>query len=257
MSLRCWHAPMLAIQFLTRIPVPGLASLKPEDVTTGLVRAVGWFPLAGGIVGLISAGVLVCAELLWPRLIAVVLMLILEARLTGAFHEDAVADFCDGFGGGQTPERIHEIMKDSRVGAYGSVGLILALALRGALLCILPAEMIWPALVASAAFGRWMAVVPKAVLSSPPGVTGIASAIVDGTNWRSLAIASLVALPFIAPFAWLYPAAAIAALCASVLFQLWLCRFLRRHLGGVTGDCLGFAVYSGQVIVLLAATATW
>ncbi len=257
MTLRWWHAPLLAIQFLTRIPVPVLSSLKSEDVTLGLVRAVSWFPLAGGIVGLISASVLIGAEQLWPRVVAVILMLIVEARLTGAFHEDAVADFCDGFGGGQTPERIHEIMKDSRIGAYGSVGLFFALALRGALLCALPAVMIFPVVVASAAFGRWMAVAPKAFLSSPPGVTGIASTIIDGTDQRSLAVASLVSLPFIAPFVWLYPAAAMAAFIASGLFLLWLCRFLMRHLGGVTGDCLGFAVYTGQLIVLLAATATW
>ncbi len=257
MNLRWWHGPLLALQLLTRIPVPGLSGLKPDDVTTGLVRAVCWFPFAGGIVGMFSAGVLICADHLWPRIIAVILMLIAEARLTGAFHEDAVADFCDGFGGGQTAHRIHEIMKDSRVGAYGVTGLILALALRGALLCALPLAILLPALAASAAFGRWLAVAQQALLPSPPGITGMASAIVDGTGLRHLAIASMAGLPFIAPFAWLYPAAALAAAAASAVFMLWLRRFLMRHLGGVTGDCLGFAVYAGQLIVLLAAAAAW
>lgn len=257
MTLRWWMPPLLAIQFLTRIPVPGLSRLHADDVPTGLVRAVGWFPLAGGLVGAISAAVLVLAEGLWPRAVAVIITLIVEARLTGAFHEDAVADFCDGFGGGQTPERIHEIMKDSRVGAYGTVGLILAIGLRAAMLCALPAGLVVPALIGSAAFGRWLAVVPKALLSSPPGVHGIASDIVAGTGARQLALASFVAVPFLAPIIWLRPEAALLTIIAATIFIAWFCRFLMRHLGGVTGDCLGFSVYAGQLLVLLAATAQW
>ena len=257
MSLRWWIPPLLAIQFLTQVPVPGLSRLRADDVPAGMVRAVAWFPLAGGLVGLVSAGVLIGAAELWPRFVAVLIALIVEARLTGAFHEDAVADFCDGFGGGTTPARVHEIMKDSRIGAYGSVGLMLALGLRAALLTALPASLILPTLTASAAFGRLLAVVPKALLPSPPGVDGMASRIVAGTGWRQLAGASLAMLPFVLPFAWIEPQAAAAALLAAGLFVWWLCAFLRRRLGGVTGDCLGFAVYAGQLIVLLAACARW
>lgn len=247
--------PLLAIQFLTRAPVPGLSRLRADDVATGMVRAVTWFPLAGGLVGLASACVLIGTSELWPRMVAVPITLIVEARLTGAFHEDAVADFCDGFGGGKTPARISEIMKDSRIGAYGSVGLMLALGLRAALLAALPGPIILPALVASAAFGRWLAVVPKALLPSPPGIEGMASRIVEGTGPRHLIGAGLVLLPFVLPFAWLAPLSAIVALLSALVFAWWLCSFLRRHLGGVTGDCLGFAVYAGQLIVLLSACA--
>lgn len=249
--------PLLAIQFLTRLPVPGLSRLRADDVQAGLLRAVMWFPLAGGLIGLVSAGVLIAALELWPRLAAVLVTLIVEARLTGAFHEDAVADFCDGFGGGSTPQRIHEIMKDSRIGAYGSMGLMLALGSRAALLVALPEHLILPALVASSAFGRWLAVVPKAVLPSPPGIEGLASRIVEGTGRRQLAAASLVVLPFVLPFAWLAPVATIGALLAAAVFIWWLCAFLHRHLGGVTGDCLGFAAYTGQLLLLLAASARW
>lgn len=257
MSPRWWMPALLAIQFLTRIPVPGLSRLRADEVSAGLVRAVSWFPLAGGLVGAISTGVLVLTDSLWPRAVAVVLTLMIEARLTGAFHEDAVADFCDGFGGGQTPARIHEIMKDSRVGAYGTVGLVLAIALRGALLAVLPIGLLAPALIASAAFGRWLAVVPKALLGSPPGVDGLAAAIVAGTGPRQLVVASLVVIPFVLPIAWLRPEAFGLALLGTAAFMVWFCRFLVRRLGGVTGDCLGFAVYAGQLIVLLSLTATW
>lgn len=257
MSLRWWMPPLLAIQFMTRIPVPGLSSLDPDDVAAGMVRSAGWFPLAGGLVGAVSAGVLMLSEGLWPRSVAVLITLIVEARLTGAFHEDAVADFCDGFGGGQSAQRIHAIMKDSRVGAYGSVGLILAIGLRAALLCAIPAGLVVPALIGSAAYGRWHAVVPQTLLSSPPGIRGMASDIVSGTGARELAIATVVLLPFLVPILWLRPAAMVLAGALSAAFMVWCCRFLRRHLGGVTGDCLGFSVYAGQLIVLLCITAAW
>ena len=93
---------MLAVQFLTRLPVPSTAQLTPEQVAIGLVRAVAWFPLVGALVGAITAGVAIAAMTLWPTVIAVLLALIVEARLTGAFHEDSIADFCDAFGGGVT-----------------------------------------------------------------------------------------------------------------------------------------------------------
>lgn len=257
MTLRWWMPPLLAVQFMTRIPVPWLSRLHSDHVAAGMIRSVGWYPLAGGLVGMISAAVLVLADGFWPRSVAVIITLIVEARLTGAFHEDAVADFCDGFGGGQTPERIHDIMKDSRVGAYGTVGLILAVGLRAALLCAVPAGLIVPALIASAAFGRWLAAVPQALLSSPHGVRGFASDIVSGTGARELAVASVVLVPFLLPMAWLRPEAMLLAFVVSAGFTVWFRRFLLRHLGGVTGDCLGFSVYTGQLIMLLCVTAAW
>ncbi len=112
---------LLAIQFLTRLPVsPAIPPLSEAQLKTGLRRSVLWFPLVGGLVGCIGALVLWGTEMLWPRMVAVALLLIVEARLTGAFHEDAVADFCDSFGGGMTADRIREIMKDSRIGSYPS-----------------------------------------------------------------------------------------------------------------------------------------
>ena len=96
-----WAAPLLALQFLTRVPTPALSRLSAEQVRVGMGRAVAWFPLVGALVGVVTAGVLLLMDELWPRWIAVLIALIVEARLTGAFHEDAVADFCDGVGGGR------------------------------------------------------------------------------------------------------------------------------------------------------------
>ena len=257
--IRWWIPPLLAIQFLTRLPVPGLAGLNAATAKAGLARSVVWFPVVGALVGTVTAAVILLAEQFWPRAIAVILALILEARLTGAFHEDAVADFCDGFGGGITPQRIHEIMKDSRIGSYGAVGLILAVALRASLLIALPAPLILPVLLASASFGRWLAVAimattePFEPADRPSGeLAKDVGARTSITQWLA---ATGLALPFLLPRLLARPAATAAAICAAMLFLLLFRRFLLRHLGGVTGDCLGFAVYVGQILILLAATA--
>ena len=249
---------LLAIQFLTRLPVS--AAIPPLDAAqlkAGLRRSVLWFPLVGGIVGCIGALVLWGAGMFWPRVIAVLLLLIVEARLTGAFHEDAVADFCDGFGGGLTAQRIREIMKDSRIGSYGALGLMLAVGLRAALLIALPAALLIPALVASAAFGRWVAVLAMTIVPPLDQHGGLAKDIGQRPGPAILGSATLLALPFLAPLATMAPAAMLAATGCVLLFLLWFRQALMRHLGGVTGDCLGFAVYAGQLILLLCAAAQW
>jgi len=208
---------LLAIQFLTRLPVSSaIPPLSEAKLKAGLRRAVLWFPLVGGLVGCIGALVVWGTGLLWPRMVTVALLLVVEAGLTGAFHEDAVADFCDGFGGGMTAERIREIMKDSRIGSYGALGLMLAVALRAALLIALPAVLLIPALIASAAFGRWVAVVAMVIV---PPLDHPGSLAIDIGQRPGLAIlsgASLLVLPFLAPLAFVAPGAPLAGSSAEV-----------------------------------------
>ncbi|WP_353218460.1 adenosylcobinamide-GDP ribazoletransferase [Sandarakinorhabdus sp.] len=258
---RCpwWAPPLLAVQFLTRVPVPWLDRLSGAQVATGLVRAVGWFPLVGALVGGVTAAVALAAGTLWPATVAVLLALAVEARLTGAFHEDAVADFCDAFGGGHSADDVRRIMKDSRIGSYGAVGLFLALGLRAALLVAvigrfgaLDAAIV---IIASAAFGRLLAAVLMAVVPPAPAGTGLAKDIASGVGPGVLALALATALPVVAPFAIIAPAAALAGVAAGVGFVLWFRTLLIRRIGGSTGDCLGFGAYAGQLLVLLAATA--
>ncbi len=257
--IRWWMPPLLAVQFLTRLPVPGLGDISAETAKAGLAKSVIWFPLVGALVGAVTAGVILLAEQFWPRAIAVILALTVEARLTGAFHEDAVADFCDGFGGGMTPQRIHEIMKDSRIGSYGTVGLVLAIAMRAGLLIALPAPLVLPALLASASFGRWLAVGVMATTQpfqqTGAQTGGLGKDVGARTSTAQWLAASALTLPFLLLLLLARPTPTGAAIGAALLFLLWFRRFLLRHLGGATGDCLGFAVYAGQILVLLAATA--
>lgn len=254
-----WAPPLLAVQFLTRLPVPGTQRLSAAAVQAGLVRAVGWFPLVGALVGAISAAIALGAAQLWPVPVAVLLALAVEARLAGAFHEDAVADFCDAFGGGQTPDDVRRIMKDSRIGSYGAVGLGLALALRAALLiAVLTRFDPWPAalaIIASASFGRLLVVALMVFVKPAATGTGLAKDIASGVGPALLVLACLTALPGLLPFTLLAPGAMAATGAASAIFLLWFRRLLLRRIGGSTGDCLGFAAYAGQLILLLAATA--
>lgn len=253
-----WAPPLLAVQFLTRLPVPGTAALSGEAVAIGLVRAVAWFPLVGTLIGCVTAAVAVGAAMWWPAWVAALLALAVEALVTGAFHEDAVADFCDGFGGGQSADDIRRIMKDSRIGSYGSVGLIIAIGLRAALIATLLGEPAWvatSAIVASGTFGRLLVVAMMAVVAPAPGVSGLAKDIGSGVGGGTLCLALATAAPGIFPFAWAEPGRFAAALLAAAVFALWLRRLLLRRLGGSTGDCLGFAAYVGQLILLGAASA--
>ena len=254
-----WAPPVLAVQFLTRLPVPNTAGLSAAAVASGLVRAVAWFPLVGALIGTITAGVALTADLLWPAYVAVPIALAVEALVTGAFHEDAVADFCDGFGGGQTAQDTRRIMKDSRIGSYGSVGLILALGLRAALtiaiLSTLPPVIAAAAIVASASFGRLLVVVMMAIVPPAPDAPGLAKDIASGVGAGTVAGALIAAAPGLVPMLVVDPRALIGVAAAGLLFAAWLRRLLLRRLGGSTGDCLGFAAYAGQLILLLAVTA--
>lgn len=250
-----WAPPLLAIQFLTRLPVPGVASLSREAALDGLKRAVIWFPLVGALVGVITALTILTIEQFWPRMVAVLMAFIVEARLTGAFHEDAVADFCDGAGGGKSPEQAREIMKDSRIGTYGALALMLAVGLRLALTCLLPAATLLVAVVAAATFGRLLAVMVMASIAPVRAANTLAKVVGGRVSAGYAAVAFALALPGLLPLAWAAPFALLGAAAAGLVFILWFKRLLANRVGGSTGDCLGFAAYAGQLLVLLAALA--
>lgn len=261
MEAKCpiWAPPMLAVQFLTRIRVPGTTRLTARQAATGLVQAVGWFPLVGAGIGAITAMIALAAGSVWPALVATLLALIFEAWLTGAFHEDAVADFCDGFGGGRTADDVHQIMKDSRIGSYGSLGLILAVALRAALtLAIIEQMTPGPAfltIVAAATFGRLLVVVLMTLVPPAPRNSGLAKDVASGVSPSHLMLAVVTAGPGMLCFGIFSPPAMLAAMLGAAALLIWFRALLLRRIEGSTGDCLGFAAYAGQLILLLAATA--
>lgn len=255
-SVPSWAPPLLALQFLTRVPVPLLDRLNGAQVQKGLVRAAGWFPLVGTLIGAVTAAAVLGLAQFMPLAAAVILALIVEARLTGAFHEDAVADFCDAFGGGYTADDVRRIMKDSRIGSYGALGLGLAVALRAVLLMSLPVTddpmFAGAAITASACFARTLVVAAMALIPPVPAGTGLAKDIGSGMRACTVVTGALTALPALTAFALHDGRALLAAGLAAGVFLIWLRHMLLRRIGGSTGDCLGFAAYAGQLILLLA-----
>jgi adenosylcobinamide-GDP ribazoletransferase len=250
-----WAPPLLAIQFLTRVPVPAVSRLPEAAIKAGLGRAVGWYPLIGALVGATTATTYVVAQHLWPNIVAVLLALIVEARLTGAFHEDAVADFCDGIGGGKDPAHARQIMKDSRIGTFGAIGLMLGIATRAALMFFLDPTIAAIAIIAAATLGRLLTVIVMATTPTAPTVTSLAKDVAANIRPRDIALAAITALPGLLPFALARPAALAATALASTLFVIWFRALVIRKVGGATGDCVGAAAYAGQLLMLLAATA--
>ncbi|MBX5462358.1 MAG: adenosylcobinamide-GDP ribazoletransferase [Steroidobacteraceae bacterium] len=250
-----WAPPLLALQFLTRVPVPGVARLPGDVVRIGLVRAVAWFPLVGAIVGSITACVVLITEQFWPRAVAVLVALIVEARLTGAFHEDAVADFCDGVGGGGDPAHVRDIMKDSRIGTYGTLGITLAVGLRAVLMTSLDAGYAAAAIIGAATFGRLLAVVALTTIPQAPRADGLSKDVAGEARPKDLAIAGATSVAGVAAIVLARPVASLLALGAATIFMIWVRSVVMKRVGGCTGDCLGFIAYSGQLIVLLAAAS--
>ena len=247
-----WAPPLLAVQFLTRLPVPWLARLDAAQAEDGLARAMAWLPPVGTLIGLVTAGVFAMAQIWWPPVIAALFALAVEALLTGAFHEDAVADFCDAFGGTAHGDRALAIMRDSRIGSYGALGLGLAVALRLAAIVALPPALAMAAIVAAATVARLWAVLLATIL--PPVAAGLAARM-GGVPWRRTLAAVVLTLPGMLPLLWRAPSVVLVHGAIGIVFLWWLRRFLRARIGGSTGDCLGFAAYMGQVALLLVAAA--
>ena len=221
-----------ALQFLTRLPTPHLARFQPDWID----RCTPFFPVVGWVVGAISAVVWLAAARFWPGLPAAGLAVAVGALVTGGMHEDGLADTADGLGGGQTPERRLEIMKDSRLGSYGALALWSALtiktgtlsgfdAIRGAVSLVLmhgAARAVSPILMASLRYaGR-----------------------ADDAKWRSGRVrpweAATAVVLGVSPLPWLIgwtPALVGIGLAACAALALTV--VARRLIGGFTGDVLG------------------
>jgi adenosylcobinamide-GDP ribazoletransferase len=222
-----------------------------------LAAALWAFPLVGGLLGLVAAGVLWAAESLGlPATLSAVLALAALALLSGALHEDGLADVADGFGGGGTQARKMEILRDSRIGSYGVIALILAYALRFSALAALPSlGSTLAAVIVAQALGR--AVIPLAmVISTPARADGLGAS--AGTPSRRMALMTLVvgfACTWGALTACGLAALSIAPVLAAIAAALVVSALARRQIGGYTGDVLGAVAVTAECAVLLVLVA--
>jgi adenosylcobinamide-GDP ribazoletransferase len=235
---------LTAFTLLTRV---SLGRFQPAGETPDLARAVWAFPLVGLVVA--AAGGLVfwlTHRLGMPPLVGASWLLAATLLMTGAFHEDGLADVADGFGGGRTLARKLEIMRDSRIGTYGVLALALSLLVRaGAVVALGSPHPVWIALIVAAMLGRASIIVLLVTL--PParndGIAASMSAIPPLSTSVGLLLAAFAALLLLPTMLALVIIAASLAVCVSVA------RIARAQIGGHTGDVLGCC----EVVVECAA----
>ncbi|MFP4233738.1 MAG: adenosylcobinamide-GDP ribazoletransferase [Nitriliruptoraceae bacterium] len=240
------HLLAVAVRFLTRLPVPDVDE-RPGDLS----RARAAFPVVGAIVAAVEIAVAALAWWLLPPLPAAVLVVLVGVACTGAFHEDGLADSFDGLWGGWTRERRVEIMRDSRIGTYGTVALVGCLMLRVSLLAGLTLPDLVRVVVAGHVLAR-VAVVAVSATSRPAVPEGSGGAVTGPLGGFAIAFVSVVATGTLAGT---FGGGAWAPLVAGTLAALAMRGIAHRRIGGVVGDILGAVAMCTLVAVQAAGVA--
>lgn len=238
----------VAVQFLTKLPVPWARGL-PRD---SLAEAAHFFPIVGGIVG---AGAVALNQLLVPhaeRSVIVVIILFYFVMITGGLHEDGLADAADGFGGGWTKDQVLTIMRDSRVGSFGVLAIVLGLLARFVFLTSLPAQSFSGVLVAGQVLSRWTALPLGHWLPSARDV-GQGARVAQRMSVVSLAVGTALTVAIVVA---IMGAAAVWTIAVTAAVAGVTGVYYRRRIDGVTGDCLGATNQIAEVAVYLAGAIT-
>lgn len=240
-----------ALAFLTRLPV---GRLDAAD----FAQAPSWFAAAGLVVGGSCAAFALLAQALWPPVIAAGLAVMLGLLITGALHEDGLADTADGLGSGRPAERALEIMRDSRIGSFGALALFLGVggriaalaAIAGAGMLSMPVALVAGHAVSRALMaamfrrGRYLRASGAGTgMEAPLGLAGVA------------ALVGAAVLGLAAPALALGPGAALAGLAGAVLGLAAIWSWAQRRLGGITGDILGAAQQAAELGFYLGVLA--
>jgi adenosylcobinamide-GDP ribazoletransferase len=243
------------IMFLTRLPVP-----RSTDHSDDYLRqAPRYFPVVGWIVGGCCGVVFWLLKRLVSLEIAVVASMVTGLLVTGCFHEDGFADVCDGMGGGWTKEKILLIMKDSRIGAYGAIGLVMILLSKFALLQHLAPSFI-TILLAAHTISRLMPVLvmKTGVYTADPDKSKAKPLAGPRMSVSTLVTAVLLSLPpLLLPFFTCHPWIYAVVLAPPLLITFLMYRWFFKWIGGYTGDCLGSIQQVTEIVIYLGCNLVW
>jgi adenosylcobinamide-GDP ribazoletransferase len=231
---------LAAVQFLTRIPVPQF-QYDPDL----LVDAAKFYPLVGAGVG---GGAILLEWALRGHLPAGVLAALLLGYLvaiTGGFHEDGLADTADGIGGGRNREHRLEIMRDSRIGSFGSLAICLSLLARWALLTALLRANFAAYVLAAHVLCRWTTL-PLCLLAPARAGEGLGNKLAQKLSRTSVIIGSVIAFALAGSMLRIHLAAPLLASVVVTLLSGW---YYRSRLGGITGDCFGATNQLAEIAV--------
>lgn len=239
-----------ALAYYTRIPTPAIKHFHPDDAT----KAIRYFSLVGIVVGLIC-GAVSLSGLLMSRGLGILLAVAAGILATGAFHEDGLADMADGFGGGYTREKIMAIMKDSRIGSYGVIALIMLLATKVYAIYMLFNFSRWNLVLLFATYHALARMTSGSLIfcSTYARTDGSAKIATNDHAWGKKEVAGLIGFG-------LLPLGVMCGCCGwyygLVLLPLggllwWFRHYCHKHIGGYTGDCLGALEQLAEVVALI------
>ncbi len=224
---------LAALIFFTRLPFWRIREVPAEHFK----RIVPYWPLTGWLTGGIMVGVLWLAAQVLPIYIAWLLAIVSRLLVTGCLHEDGLADFFDGFGGGTTRERTLAIMKDSHIGSYGVIGLIIYFLLMFLLLENLPLQLICALVICGDCYSKFCA---SQIINSLPYARkeedSKAKVIYDRMTWQESLTGFVCGL---LPIVLFLPIIFWPVICLPLITFVALCRLMKRRLQGYTGDCCG------------------
>jgi adenosylcobinamide-GDP ribazoletransferase len=245
----------LALQFFTRLPIPRWVGFDPVWQR----HAIRYFPAVGIVVAAVSIVVYALAMHLWPQTVAVLLSMIAGLLVTGAMHEDGMADTCDGLGAGGGVERILAIMRDSHIGVFGVAGMVLTLGLKYTVLVTLPPHHVVAALLLGHTLSRLACL---SLIRSLPYLRaeGKAIALAQQISGAECWIGVATALPLLllaGCLGWLPWSGLLCGVILAALGRGYLARLFVRRIGGYTGDCLGAVQQVSEALFYLGLAATF
>lgn len=241
------------LSFYTRLPCPSSVVYRPENFN----KSRKYLPLIGLLVGLVAAVVYFLSSLVFPSSVSILLSMIMTVYLTGAFHEDGFADSCDGFGGGWDKSQVLTIMKDSRVGTYGVVGLFLMLGLKFCVLLELQQRsttFLLLGLLCGHSLSRLMA---SLIMQRYTYVSAVSTSKSQSVTSMKLSRSEILlsAIPAIIFLVIVWRFSFFLAVVVMSIVTLLLGQYFKQRIGGYTGDCLGAVQQTSEVVFYLVVLA--
>lgn len=225
---------LAALKFLTTIPLPGRHEPVPEE----LARAAPYFPLVGFIIGLLLAGLYWLLELILPGPVADALILVTMVIITGGLHLEGLADTCDGMGGHRTAEERRQVMRDSRVGAFGAIGVVLLLLVKYAALNGVPDSRMMLTLLFMPVVSRW-AMVYAIFIYPYARSSGLGKVFKEGVRWPGFTAATVVTFLLALVLIPVFGLAGPVLIIGTWLLTAAVATYFSSKFTGLTGDTYG------------------
>ena len=232
---------LIDLQFLTLLPIKIKSEIKEDDFGRSLL----YFPIIGLLIGILLSLILFLFSFL-PNSVLSAVILIVAITVTGGIHLDGFADTCDGFYGDKPKEKILEIMRDSRIGVMGVIGIVTLLLLKFTLIVSIPRDFLWRSLILMATFSRWSQGL-ACLVSKYARSEGKAKFFIEYANRKDIIAGSLFT---VALFLLMAKLKGILIFALALLCLLLFIRYIKRKIGGMTGDTIGATSEIAEALIL-------